>query len=154
MTGQPSPCDTVGMAVELKKRPHEPVVLAKMVGDAYRWIINAPGPPMSYDDAWRDLHKRVRLFWLLFLGWAAGAVLSEFVLDAIHPGLGDSVWIAIPWIVAVFAAGLYWELFPCPRCGELFFWGGLFGGFNQFRRKCQYCGLRKWQSSDDQKTPN
>lgn len=143
------------MAVELKKRPHEPVIFAKMVGDAYRWIINAPRPPMTYDDAWQNLHKRVRLFWLISLSWLPVAVLSALALDAIHPGLGEySIWIAILWAVADIAARLYWELFPCPRCGELFFWGGLFGGFNSFRRKCQYCGLRKWQTSDAQKTPN
>ena len=48
MTGQPSPCDTVGMAVELKKRQHESVVLAKMVEGAYRWIIkSSPGRRLS-----------------------------------------------------------------------------------------------------------
>jgi hypothetical protein len=142
-----------GMAVEAKKRRHAPVIVAKMVGDAYRWIINAPRPATSYDDAWRDFHKRRRLFWLSIPVCFLGAALTVMLLGVINPP-GDFGWIPILWLVAVFAADLYWQLFPCPRCGELFFWGGLFGGFNPFRRKCQYCGLPKLQSGDDQNTPN
>jgi len=126
--------------------------LVKMFRDIWAWITNSPRPPMSYDQAWRDLRARMWLFWILSLSWAPVLMVLGLTLDTIRPGLADSVllWIAIPLVALAVAAGFYWEMFPCPRCGEWFLWGGLFGGCNPFRRKCQYCGLRRGQLSDDQ----
>ena len=71
---------------------------------------------MNYDDAWRDLHFRIRLFWLVFLGYMPGVLLIAFLLHEIFSGLDDRViaWAAIPWMAAYGAAAIYRTWFRCP----------------------------------------
>jgi hypothetical protein len=109
--------------------------------------------PKKYDESWADLRRRIQLFWLLFLAGFCGMFLIASGLDTIHSGLGDRVgeWIVIPYIAGIVGASFYVTCFPCPRCGDWFFSGDIFRNGFPFRRKCIYCGLRLWQSSDDSK---
>jgi hypothetical protein len=102
---------------------------------------------MNYDGQWQDLKKRRRLFWFVFFCWAPVSALIGISLDAMSPGLGSRsfLWIVGPWLVAILAADVYLMIFPCPRCGERYFYGS---AWNLFRRNCANCGLPLWQSID------
>jgi len=78
---------------------------------------------INYDDQWRDLRKRGRLFWFVFLGWVPAELLILNTLDSISPGLGNRafLWVGGLFMVAFFAAGIYRDRFRCPRCGEFYF---------------------------------
>jgi hypothetical protein len=106
------------------------------------WL-NGKRLAMNYDDQWRDLHNRIRLFWFVFLGYGPAVLLITFALGRIFRGLDDRAfpWIAGVWGIAYLAAGIYRTAFRCPRCR-----GWFFGGFftNPYRQKCGHCGLQRW----------
>jgi hypothetical protein len=104
---------------------------------------------MNYEDQWRDLHRRIRLFWFVFLGGGVGVALSGIALDHLSPSLANYAvpWIGGGWLAAFAAAGVYRSTFRCPRCRNLFFlWGR--GWNNPYSQKCAHCGVQRWSSGE------
>jgi hypothetical protein len=99
---------------------------------------------MNYDENWRDLRSRIRLFWFVWLSGVPLIALVAAALDRILPKIANQtgVGLVIAWMVAFVAAGIYRQAFKCPRCGKWYFWTGLY--HNPFARKCLHCGLRRW----------
>jgi hypothetical protein len=105
---------------------------------------------MNYDPQWRNLRKRNRLWWSVFLGLIPAIILIGFALDLISPELAkrtsDTIFF-YAWMAAFAAASIYAGGFRCPRCGKRYFRTRL-GGVNAFARKCPHCGLPKWASNE------
>ncbi len=110
-----------------------------------------------------DEWKRYRVLrWQAFFGWLGGCYLGRFPSDLArlyYAVFQSSMNLMIYWILyglcAITAFSLLiftWSRlahWPCPRCCRRFFSFGpsLFfkdAGSNLLRRKCKYCGLRKW----------
>ena len=98
---------------------------------------------LDHSAAWRDLTKRRRLFWGIFLGYVPGVALLCFVigrpLSALTGG-EPCLWIAFCWLLAFTIAAIYLQQFRCPRCGSAFF--RTWWWHNPFSRKCLHCGAR------------
>jgi hypothetical protein len=103
---------------------------------------------MKYEVEWQDLRRRIRLFWIVWLGYLPGVLLIAFVLHKMSPGLSDRAvpWIAGAWMIAFVSGSFYRTAFRCPRCREWYFWGWI---QNPFRRKCGHCGLRRWRDDEE-----
>jgi uncharacterized membrane protein len=99
---------------------------------------------MSYDENWRDLRTRIRLFWFVWLSGVPLLAIIIAALERIFPKTADlaGVGLAIAWMVAFFVAGIYRQAFKCPRCGKRYFSRWLY--HNPYARKCLHCGLRRW----------
>jgi hypothetical protein len=96
-----------------------------------------PNDP-DYGREWADLRRRTRIFWIIFLGYIPGVVILNLLAGLIAPSL-TPMWIAVPWMGAFMAAGIYRALFRCPRCHKRFFYKGWYS--SQFIRNCLHCDL-------------
>jgi len=83
---------------------------------------------MNYDEDWRDLRSRIRLFWFVWLSGVPLIALVAAALDRISPKIANQtgVGLVIAWMIAFVAAGIYRQAFKCPRCGKWYFWTGLY----------------------------
>ena len=100
-------------------------------------------PSSSHSRCWQELRRRQRLgitsFLLFFLIALCSGFLSEYLHRAWIFIVGGALGFAI-----MFASGIYYQTFPCPRCNHWFFvalwprfsWHWLAG------RACAHCGLR------------
>jgi hypothetical protein len=103
----------------------------------------------AYAAQWRDLHRRVVLFWALWLLYLPVVVGSLKLLNFIEPGLGSRLaqYVAIGWGLLWMAAGYYRFSFRCPRCG-----GWYFSSDSQnstFSKYCLHCGLPRGGGPND-----
>jgi hypothetical protein len=93
----------------------------------------------GYDREWRNLRRRrlILLLALLYLFAVVTLILPHLAPYA--PSVARWLMLASPPLVI--AAYIYLWLFPCPRCGALFFdpfvptWQGL------IIRRCRHCNL-------------
>jgi hypothetical protein len=90
-----------------------------------------------YALAWKDLHRRKRLFWWLFFGWIPAGSLAALVLRRL--------WLPVmlAYMAALVLVSLWLPLFICPRCRQRFFsWWQRdpFGATSA--DKCANCGLQ------------
>ena len=103
--------------------------------------------PMNYDESWRNLRTRIRLFWII---WAGGIpVIMLVVIPLSHVFRNATLWVGgglgVLWLGGFAVAGIYRSLFRCPRCGRRFFLGSRW--LNPYARKCLNCGLKRWSSA-------
>ena len=104
---------------------------------------------MNYDESWRDLRARIRLFYGVWLGGMPVIMLVVIPLSRVFRN--GALWagggLGILWVAGFSAAGIYRQLFNCPRCGKRFFWGPWW--HNPYARKCLNCGLKRWGTAGD-----
>jgi hypothetical protein len=100
----------------------------------------------DYPAAWRELRRRRRFLWVLFLGYIPGvAALCFLVWLAVTMTAGSKqgevacAIIALLWILAFAAAAIRLTLFRCPRCHRLFH--STWWRHNPFSHNCLHCGL-------------
>ncbi len=97
----------------------------------------------SYADAWIDYRKRVRLFWLTWLGGFAVVVTLGWLLSS----LIESDWLLLAlgalWAASFLCVAIRLQYFRCPRCKGRFFFGSWY--YWPFARSCVHCALPKWQ---------
>lgn len=72
--------------------------------------------------SWAEHRVRASLFWTAL---AAGPLLLAVVTLKhswlVRLGLSGLGWLLLGWLLAVLAAGLYWQRFHCPRCAKTFY---------------------------------
>lgn len=88
--------------------------------------------------AWRDYQGRRLLAWGVALLFLPGAWADASLPGNAIPG----VLLFMAWIVLAGAAGARLMAFPCPACGQGFFWRGWY--YDRHARKCLHCGLPKY----------
>jgi hypothetical protein len=100
----------------------------------------------GYAAAWRELRRRRRLTWVLFLGYIPGVAALCFLVGAPVTRMGGSkqgevacAVIALLWILAFAAAAIRLTFFRCPRCHRIFH--STWWRHNPFARNCLHCGL-------------
>ncbi len=103
-----------------------------------------------YAAAWRDRKRRMLVFKATqFAGLPI--ILGAVYLSSSYPGLPHLLpkqgLLVIPaWSLAYIAAGIWLNRFPCPRCGQLFYWRLEIKGYLQRQknwRNCRHCGLQE-----------
>jgi len=98
---------------------------------------------MNYKEAWQDLRKRRRIFWIAYIVFLPGIFV---IMDAPAATSGRVFfWTGGAWCVSVVAANAYLSAFRCPRCTKRYFFRPWF--YNHYARKCIHCGLRRWSSA-------
>ena len=72
--------------------------------------------------SWAEHRTRAVMFWTAL---AAGPLLLAVVTLKhswlVWLGLSGLGWLLLGWLLAVLAAGLYWQRFHCPRCAKTFY---------------------------------
>ncbi|MFC1498895.1 hypothetical protein ACFLS1_10565 [Verrucomicrobiota bacterium] len=103
----------------------------------------------SYADQWKDYRRRRWLFLGMFLVYLPGVCLISSPIRHYLKWEHAEMVVALSWMFAFVVVGLWFTLWPCPRCGRGFFATWWFS--NQFARKCVHCGLPKWseETQDD-----
>ena len=105
-------------------------------------------PSDSYISGWRDYSRRRRLTLLGGLGFLPVMLSAGLLSEGIG---GDRLFlgVGICWFAVMSAAGVYFVLFRCPRCGHFFHlapipssWRVLLG------LACAYCALRLYESGN------
>lgn len=106
--------------------------------------------PTSYTEQWRDLKRRTRVSFGVWLG----IIPFGFVVMLANTkmGLSDKY---VPYILGSYGIGwavlaIWQSSFLCPRCGEWFFRRANYSYHNPFSRKCLNCGLQKYAEATDQ----
>ena len=94
--------------------------------------MTAPGGGRRGRPLWRSLRLRRWLFWSLLL---AALVVRRFAWGVEVPAV-----VPAALFVALVAVIAWSALLRCPRCRQLFRWGGS-GGFAPWRTACAHCGL-------------
>jgi len=99
-----------------------------------------------YAEGWIEYRRYRRDLLVVWLGGflvaAAIATLSHWLFHTLLPG----EIAAVGWALLFLVAGIRYQTFRCPRCGEIFsatWWYQL----SILARKCVHCGLAKF--SDD-----
>ena len=98
---------------------------------------------LNYDERWRDLRTRIRLFRSV---WFSGLiVLIVIIFSRLSLKLTDRgiFGVAIVWGITSVAAEIYQGTFKCPRCSKRYFWRSWYF-LNLNTRKCLNCGLERW----------
>lgn len=94
----------------------------------------------DYHQQWEDYKRRRNRLLLGFFGY----IPITFAFGLVVKRLLDVDWpvlvFAIAWMVLAANAGLRFQTFPCPRCGQAFF------SYNIIGRRCAHCTLPKYQS--------
>jgi MFS-type transporter involved in bile tolerance (Atg22 family) len=104
----------------------------------------------SYEIEWNNLRRRSRLFWFSFFGYIPGVVIIGFPISEYFNSETPILVVAICWMVFFMTAGIYMQIFKCPRCRSNFFSRkrGVFRFYNIFSSKCLNCGLYKWRGNN------
>ena len=122
----------------------------------------------EYQRDWEKYKRSRNQFWLIVASYVPVLKALSFVYQK-FPTQHDPVpAVALFWMGLFIFKGYRLQMWPCPRCGRLFegrsfygrapmevgpgpyyppgrtrTWRDLFG-----RRRCAYCGLRKYQKED------
>jgi hypothetical protein len=81
----------------------------------------------DYTAAWRDFRRRRMISRAVFLGYMPGVLALFFVVGLPLASLTEVkpdyffYAIALCWMVAFLVTSIRTAYFPCPRCGERFF---------------------------------
>lgn len=100
-----------------------------------------------YAKAWRDRRRRMIVFKTAQISFFPLILVLWFVSSR-HPDWGRVILAVPAWFVAYMAAGVWLNLFRCPRCGRLYYWRVQLKGYTQRQarsRDCHYCGLQQDQ---------
>jgi hypothetical protein len=97
---------------------------------------------LSFDAAWRDLHRRSAILWALFFGCLPGTFLLAWLLNDLLLQDASLLLVAFAWMAAIAWAGNRMATFACPRCSKAFFENWVF--FKPLRRNCAHCSLPRW----------
>lgn len=100
-----------------------------------------------YAKAWRDRRRRMIVFKTVQISLFP-MILVLWFLSSLHPNWGRVILAFPAWLVAYLAAGVWLNLFRCPRCGKLYYWRVHLKGYMQRQtrwRDCRYCGLQQDQ---------
>jgi hypothetical protein len=109
----------------------------------------------SYDQAWRDLRHRIRLFYIVWLGGFAAVAAVMILVDATiaqylrsHQAIGFVIFVPLgfAWFFGFVAAGFYRNAFRCPGCGKRFFVWKFFP--IPSARRCLHCRLPRWAKAE------
>src|ERR1700732_4199131 len=104
-------------------------------------------PSDPYYSNWVEMRRRRRMAVIGFVAFPFAGLLLTHLLSTTFGGTGDDYvfWVIIP-LMAVIALA-YWRLmiWPCPRCGNWFYWClGLIQIVWLFATHCMHCGLPKY----------
>lgn len=73
-----------------------------------------------YSESWQEYRRYRRDLWLVWIGYvpATGiiAMISQWLVHSFAPAMVA----AALWMLLLLVAGIRYQAFPCPRCGELF----------------------------------
>ena len=94
---------------------------------------------LSFDAAWRDLHRRSAILWALFFGCLPGTFLLAWLLNDLLLQDASLLVVAVIWMAAIAWAGNRMASFACPRCGNAFFENWIM--FKPLRHSCAHCDL-------------
>ena len=97
--------------------------------------------PDSYTVAWRSYRRRRALALTTLIAFAVFVAvgLTNFLSDR------SVMDILLFVVISFFAAQTWLILWPCPSCGNPFFWRPWYT--NVFARSCLHCGLAKWSNT-------
>lgn len=105
-----------------------------------------------FQNAWRDLRFRRRLFWGLFAGYLPfGAALAALVTQAGYTPDGKLAVFLVPYMALWAGSGMWMSFFKCPRCNSMFFRRagmGLFVYHNPYASACLSCNLPIYSKTD------
>ena len=93
--------------------------------------------------AWKDYRRRVRWFFLAWLGGFVVLAALGTALDLLHAPEWALLILGFFWMATFACAGFYLQRFRCPRCKEFFFFSTF--SYWPFARACRHCKLPKWQ---------
>jgi len=97
---------------------------------------------LRFEPAWRDLHRRSKVLWLLLFACIPGVFLLAYVLNTLLLQDASFPVIGLAWMGAIAWAGFRVSSFACPRCGRAFFENWYF--FKPLRSNCAHCHLARW----------
>jgi hypothetical protein len=103
----------------------------------------------DYSHKWKGYKTRKRaILAMLFLF----APTIYFIIKPLSTSLNTDLPITIfvlSWFFTLLVLLFKLYYFTCPRCGNLFYIKGLFGGsIGIYTKKCVHCGLMKWSLKD------
>ena len=96
----------------------------------------------NYRGAWDDLRKRIRIFWIVVLGYMPGVGLCTYLVYTFGLPHWIAQGVAFVWMAAFIGAGGYRCGFRCPQCHHLFFM--TWWRHNPYAGKCLHCKLPRW----------
>lgn len=97
----------------------------------------------AYAQAWQDYRRRIRNFFIAWLGGFVAVAATIVVISALDVPDWTFMPLAVAWMTAFAWAGVRLQQFPCPRCREPFFRKPL--SYWPFSHECRHCSLPKWQ---------
>ena len=101
-----------------------------------------------YAEGWKEYRRFRRDLLVVWLGGflAAGAIAASF--DWLFRTLLPGEIAAVAWMILFLIAGIRYQTFSCPRCGETFSAAGWYQ-LSFLARRCQHCGLPKFSDDDN-----
>ncbi len=99
--------------------------------------------PGAMTDAWRDYRRRLRWFFVVWIGGFLGAAVAAYALVSSRFGQHAVSIIGIAWLLALTVVAVRLQLFRCPRCSRQFCKARWY--FNPLASHCVHCGLPKGQ---------
>lgn len=105
-----------------------------------------PGNTKQNRYSW-DEFRKLRRDWLLLLALYVPVCFGVLWLSGrLFESATPAFVFAIAWVIALGVQGFRMVFWPCPRCGHPFLWPG---GFLAIKRRCSYCGLKKWSTTGE-----
>jgi predicted RNA-binding Zn-ribbon protein involved in translation (DUF1610 family) len=107
-------------------------------------------PESNYTDSWNEYKQLRRKFFLVWLGYTPACAIFASITNFLFHTFTVAFVFALAWMVWFLMAGMEIAQFSCPRCGEFYFrknsrWSRT---ANMLRRRCGYCGLKKFAKND------
>lgn len=97
-----------------------------------------------YEEEWKEYRAlRLQLIGVL-LGYIPAVGLFTLIEQQFASSFVPCMIFAVFWLLLFLIAGVRYNMFTCPRCGETFA-GRWWYTLSYFARRCQHCGLRKFE---------
>lgn len=98
----------------------------------------------THVQAWQDYRRRIRNFFIAWLGGLVAVAALAVVMNALGAHAWTFMALSAAWMVAFLWTAVRLQQFPCPRCKKPFFCKPF--SYSPFSGECRHCSLPKWQT--------